>query len=74
MLHYLNYLHERKTVLENIKPSCRNILQQIDSFINNVLLFGDTFLNNSSNTFILNTTINYIRSTNRSIFTSIFKF
>ena len=74
MLHYLKYLHERKTVMENIKSSCRNILQQIGSFINNVLLFGDTFPNNSSNTFILNTTINYITSTKRSIFTSIFKF
>ena len=72
LLHCANYLHERKTLLYNIKSVLGNILEQKDSFIINVLLLGDTCLNGSSNTIILNTTINYITSTERfdgSIFT-----
>ena len=47
-VHYLfrcpNYLHERKTPLDNIKSIFCNILGQNDTFISNVLLFGDTSL------------------------------
>ena len=69
---YPNYLHKRSNLLDNIKSVLPYILEQSDSFINNVLLFGNTSLGDSSNTVILNATINYITSTKRfdgSIFT-----
>ena len=65
LLHCPNYLLERKTLSENIKFVLPNISEQSDSFVNNVLLFGDACLDDSSNTIILNATINYIRSTKR---------
>ena len=46
-----------------IKSVLPNVLKLSDSFINNVLLFGYTSLNDSSNTIILNATINYATST-----------
>ena len=48
-----------------IKFVLSNILELDDSFINNVLLFGYTSLDDSSNTIILNATINYITSSQR---------
>ena len=72
LLHCPNYLHERKTLFNNIKSVLHYILEQIGSFVNNVLLFGDPSLDDSSNTIILNGTINYMTSTKRfggSIFT-----
>ena len=64
---------KKKTLLDNIKSVLlNNILEQSDSFINNIRLFGDTSLDDSSNTIILNATINYVTSTERfdgSIFT-----
>ena len=65
LLHRLNYLHERKTLSNNIKFALPNILEQSDSFINSVLFFGVTSLDDSPNTIMLNTTINYITSTER---------
>ena len=65
LLHCPNYLHERKNLLDNIKSVLPNILKQSNYFINNVLLFGDTSLDDSSNTIILNATINYITSTKK---------
>ena len=65
LLHCPNYLHERKTLLDNSKSVLPNILEKSESFINNVLLFGDTSLDDSSNTIILNAKINYITSTKR---------
>ena len=49
----------------HIKSVFSNILEQSDSFVNNILLFGDTSLDGSSNTIILNATINYITSIKR---------
>ena len=72
LLNCPSYLNERKTLLDIIESALPNILEQSDSFINNVVVFGDTSLGNSSNTIILNATINYITSTKRfdgSIFT-----
>ena len=62
LFHCPNYLHERKALLGNIKSVLSNILKQSDSFINNVLLFGDTSLDDSSNTIMLNGTINCMTS------------
>ena len=57
---------KKKTLLDNIKSVLlNNILEQSDSFINNIRLFGDTSLDDSSNTIILNATINYVTSTER---------
>ena len=42
-----------------------HILQQSDSKFTNVLLFDDTSFDNNKNTFILNSTIDYITSTAR---------
>ena len=64
-LHCPNSLHERKTLLKNMKSVLPNIFEQSHSFINNVLLFGDNSLDDSTNTIILNATINYITSTKR---------
>ena len=60
LLYCPTYLHERKTLFDNIKNALLNIFEQIDSFINNVLLFGGTSLDDSSNTRILNETIIYM--------------
>ena len=65
LLSFPNNLPERKILLDNIKYVLTNISEQSDSFINNVLLFHDTSLDDSSNTIILNATINYITSTKR---------
>ena len=48
-----------------MKSVLPNIFEQSHSFINNVLLFGDTSLDDSTNTIILNATINYITPTKR---------
>ena len=72
LLHCTSYLHERKPLVGNIKSVLPNILEQSYFSINNALLFRDTSLDESSNTIILNATINYISSTKRfddSIFT-----
>ena len=65
LLHFPNYLHKRKTLLDNIKSTLPNIFEQSDSFINNVFLLSDNSLDDSSNTVILNATINYITSAKR---------
>ena len=65
LLNCSSYLHETKILLNNIKSVLPNILEQSDSLINNVLLFGDTSLEDSSNTIILNGTINDTMSTKR---------
>ena len=62
LLHFRNYLHERKTLLNNIKSILDNYLKQSEYFVKSVLLFGNTCLDNTSNRIIVNTTINYITS------------
>ena len=67
--HYLllcsNYSEEQFVVLNTLKNTDMPILQQIDSKFTSVLLFGDTSFDNGKNTFILDTTIDYIISTRR---------
>ena len=63
-----NYLNKRKTLLDNIRSVLPNLLEQSDSFIN-ALLFGDTSKDDSSNTIILNATINYTKGFDDFIFT-----
>ena len=62
--HYLlycsNYSEERLTLLNTIKNIDMSILQQSDSKFTTVLLFSDFSFGNNRNTFILDTTIDYI--------------
>lgn len=60
-----NYDEERNILLNNLRQIAPNILSHNDSQITQILLFGDTSLNNETNTSILNSTINYLLSTNR---------
>ena len=67
--HYLldcpTHTNKRLTLLNKIKSVNRSILESGDAAVTNVLLFGDNTLTNCSNTFILNSTNEYILSTQR---------
>ena len=56
---------ERNTLLNNIRQIAPSILNLNHSQITHVLLYGDSSLKNETNTEILNSTMNYILSTNR---------
>ena len=47
LLHCPNYLHQRRTLLDNVKSVLPYILEQNDFFISDVLLFANTSLNDS---------------------------
>ena len=65
LLHCPNYLHERETLLDDIKSVLLNIMEKTETFIHSFLLFGEASLDDSSSTIILHATINYITSTKR---------
>ena len=65
LLHCPTYTNERLTLLNKIKSINCSILESSDAAVTKILLFGDNTLSNSSNTFILNSTIEYIISTQR---------
>ena len=56
---------ERLILINNIRNIDNNILNLNDSGILEVLLFGNSSFNNTKNTYILNTTIEYIVSSKR---------
>ena len=56
---------ERLILINNIRNIDNNILNLNDSGILGVLLFGNSSFNNTKNTYILNTTIEYIVSSKR---------
>ena len=56
---------ERLILINNIRNIDNNILNLNDSRFSKVLLFGNSSFNNSKNTFILNTTIEYIVSSKK---------
>ena len=60
LLYCLNYSEERLALLNTIKNVDMSILQQNYLKLTSILLFGDTFFDNNKNTFILETTIDYI--------------
>ena len=62
-LHCPTYSNERLTFLNKFKSINCSILESSDTAVTKILLFGDNILNNSSNTIILNSTIEYIIST-----------
>ena len=54
------------TLLNKTKSINCSILEFSDAVITRIVLFGDNTLSDSSNTLILNSTIDYIISTKRS--------
>ena len=52
-------------LMNKVKSINCNILEFSDAVVTKILLFGDNTLSDSSNTFILNSTIDYIISTKR---------
>ena len=65
LLHFPTYTNERLTLLNKIKSVNCSILESSDAAVRQILLFDDNTLSNSSNTLILNSTIEYIISTQR---------
>ena len=65
LLHCPTYANERMTLLNNIKSINCSISEFSDAVVKKILLFGDNTLSNSCNTFILNSTIDYIISIER---------
>ena len=63
LLHCPTYTNERLTLLNKIKSINCSILESSDAAVTKILLFGDNTLSNSYNTLILNSTIEYIIST-----------
>ena len=59
------YTNERMTLLNKIKSINCSMLEFSDAGATEILLFGDNTLTDSSNTLILNSTIDFIRSTKR---------
>ena len=65
LLHCPTYTNERLTLLNKIKSINCSISESSDATMTKILLFGDNTLRSSSNTLILNSTIEYIISTQR---------
>ena len=65
LLHCPTYTNERLTPLNKIKSINCSILESNDAAVTKILLLGDNTRSSSSNTFILNSTIEYIISTQR---------
>ena len=65
LLHCPLFSDERLILINGIRNIDSNILNLIDSRFSEVLLFGNSSFNNSKNTFIINTTIEYIVSSKR---------
>ena len=65
LLHCPTYTNERLTLLNKIQSINCSILESSDAAVTKMFLFGDNTLSSSSNTIILNSTIEYIISTQR---------
>ena len=65
LLHCSNYFEERLVLLNTIKNTDMSKLKQSDSKFTSILLFGKTSFDNNKNTFVFDTTIDYIISTRR---------
>ena len=65
LIHCPTYTNERMTLLNKIENIDCRILEFSDAVVTKILLFGDNTLSDSSNTLILNSTIDYIISTKR---------
>ena len=65
LLHCLNYLDERRTLLEKLQSIGKNVHDKNDSQISELLLFGISLNNDASNACILNAIIEYMLATKR---------
>ena len=68
LLHCPTYTNERLTLLNKIKSINCSIIESSDAAVTKILLFDYNTLSNSSYTFNLISTIEYIISTQRSIY------
>ena len=64
-LHCPTFTNQRLTPLNKIKSIHCSILESSDAVVKKILLFDDNTLRSSCNTFMLNSTIKYIISTQR---------
>ena len=65
LLHCPTYTNEKMNLLNKIKSINWIVFEFSDAVVTKILLFGDNALGDSSNTLILNSTIDYILSTKR---------
>ena len=63
LLHCLTHSNERMTFLNKIKNINYSILKISDTIMNKTLLFGESLLSDSTNTLILNSTMDYVIAT-----------
>ena len=66
-LHCSNYSNQRKTLFEKIVNMKRSLLNQNDTIIVETLLLGSNGLNNEENAWIIESTIEYIITTEKFI-------
>ena len=62
LFHCPTYTNNRLTLLNKTKSINCSIFKSGDAAVTKIFLFGDNILRNSSNTFILDSTIEYIIS------------
>ena len=65
LLHCLNFKNERQTVLQNVRIVNPNLLSINEDVLTHLLLYGDVSLTDNTNTFLLNSVIEYITSAER---------
>ena len=67
--HYLNYClnfkNERQTLQQNVRTVNPNSLYMNEDALTHLLLYGDNTLTHNTNTFLLNSVIEYITLTKR---------
>ena len=65
LLHCSNFKNERQTLLQNVRTVNPNLLSMNEDALTHLLLYGDNTLTDNTNTFLLNSVIEYITSTKR---------
>ena len=65
VLHCPNYFHDKRTLLDNLQSIGENIPDNNDDQISELPLFSVYSNNDTSNTYILNATIQYMLATKR---------
>ena len=65
LLHCSNFKNERQTLLQNVRIGNPNLLSMNEDALIHLLLYGDNSLTVNRNTFLLNSVIEYIISTER---------
>ena len=67
ILHCSNYLNQRKTIFEKVISMKRSFLNQNDSILAETLLFASNDLSDDENAWIIESTIEFIITTERFI-------